>query len=129
MQRAPHAHIPRTLIQLASPAPAGEVALPQAVTEEALSSCLPRPCGEGGTRSVTDGVFTSFSGCHHSPQSGAVVLFHPPKHTTTRPPREWSHPDTSIPLPSPRRVAGETSPAQAESTIFKINRKQQGESR
>jgi len=79
MTFADHTPIPRSF-----PAPAGEVARPQAVTEGASSllprasgggaeqseaegvssSCLPRPAGEGGTRSVTDGVFISPSGCH-----------------------------------------------------------------
>ncbi len=98
------------LIPLASPAPAGEVS---AQRTEGASSLLPRPAGEGVTRSVTDGVFLSTSGCHHSPQSGAVVLFQPPNHPTARLRHKWSQPNTSTPLPSPRGVARETSPAQS----------------
>ena len=192
---------PRTPIQLASPAPAGEVsrgsvtegvfvetgrafasspghpgevALPQAVSEGAsspllprpdgggaeqseaegaLSSCLPRPAGEVPAQPA-EGVFLSPSGCHgllrrttrapsspsapdhtndqriqepgchNSPQSGAVVLLQPPKDTTARLRREWCHPETSTPLPSPRGVAGETSPAQAIWCDSKLNRQQ-----
>ena len=108
-----------------------------------LSKIRRRRNGGGAERSEAEGVFLSPSGCHgllrrttrapsspsapehtndqriqepgchHSPQSGAVVLLQPPKHTTERPRREWSHPDTPTPLLSPRGVAGETSPAQA----------------
>ena len=136
---------PRTPIPFASPALAGEVSR-ASVTEGALSSCLPRPCGEGVTRSVTDGVLISPSGCHgllrrttrapsspsathytntqvtpvpgchHSTRSGAVVLLKPPKDTTARLRREWCHPDTTATLPSPSGVAGETSPATESTT-------------
>ncbi len=110
---------------------------------EGASSCLPRPAGEVPRLGEAEGGFISPSGCHgllrrtirapsspsapnlsnaqaipnpgchHSPQSGAVVLLQPPKDTTARLRREWCHPFKTTTLPSPRGVAGETSPAQA----------------
>ena len=133
--------IPHKPIPLASPAPAERWSASGGT--EGSSPLLPRPDGGGAERSEAEGVFISPSGCHgllrrttrapsspsapdhtndqriqepgchHSPQSGAVVLFHPPKNTTARPRREWCHPDTPTPLPSPRGVAREPSAAQA----------------
>ncbi len=116
---------------LASPAPAGEVSR-ASVTEGVFIS----PSGCHGllrrtTRAPSSPLATHYTntqvtpvpGCHHSPQSGAVVLLKPPKDTTARLRRDWCHPDTTATLPSPRGVAGETSPALA---VTFIQRKWQG---
>jgi len=100
---------PRMPIPLSSPALAERWWSASGGTEGS-SPLLPRASGGGAEQREAEGVF---SGCHHSPQSGAVVFLQPPKHTTARLRREWCHPETSTHFPSPRGVAGETSPAQA----------------